>query len=273
MVRKMTETDLLEKIKTSYQSILQEKLVGIYVHGSIAFGCFTWENSDIDFLVVVRAQLSQREKEALIAELLILDEYAPGKGFEMSVVLQNVCKPFVYPTPYELHYSNSYRDRYREDMLGLCAALHGEDKDLAAHMTVINAVGIPLWGPAVEQVFDPVPKADYLDSILYDVADAESEISENPVYFILNLCRVLAYVQEELVLSKKQGGEWGLEHLPEEYRGLLDRAMKSYGANTDVIQGIDGENQEHNGMLGWDVAELKNFACEILEIIGNKMHK
>ena len=231
MKQEMTETELLEKIKISYQSILQEKLVGIYVHGSIAFRCFTWENSDIDFLVVVKESLSQTEKEALISTLLSLDEYAPEKGFEMSVVLQSVCKPFVYPTPYELHYSNSYRERYREDLSGLCESLHGEDKDLAAHVTVINAVGMPLCGPAVEQVFGEVPKADYLDSLLYDVEGAGEDICENPVYFILNLCRVLAYVQEDLVLSKKQGGEWGLIHLPEAYRGLVQAALNEYCGN------------------------------------------
>ena len=148
MKQKRAETELLQKIKSSYQIILQDKLVGIYIHGSIAFQCFTWENSDIDFLVVVKEPLSQKEKEDLISELLELDEYAPQKGFEMSVVLQSVCKPFVYPTPYELHFSNSYRERYREDLAGLCESLHGEDKDLAAHITVINAVGIPLCGPA-----------------------------------------------------------------------------------------------------------------------------
>ena len=68
MKQKRAETELLQKIKSSYQIILQDKLVGIYVHGSIAFQCFTWENSDIDFLVVVNESLSQAEKEALIAE-------------------------------------------------------------------------------------------------------------------------------------------------------------------------------------------------------------
>ena len=29
----------------------QENLTGIYVHGSLAFGCFRWEKSDVDFLV------------------------------------------------------------------------------------------------------------------------------------------------------------------------------------------------------------------------------
>ena len=251
MAQLMTVTELLEKINLSYQTILQEKLVGIYVHGSIAFNCFTWENSDIDFLVVVKEPLSQKEKEDLISELLILDEYAPEKGLEMSVVLQNVCKPFVYPTPYELHYSNSYRESYREDLTGLCESLHGEDKDLAAHITVINAVGIPLCGPAVQQVFGPVPKADYLDSLMYDVEGAREDICENPVYFILNLCRVAAYVQEDLVLSKAQGGVWGLAHLPERYQGLIETALEKYCGGREKTEACDGWQAAQEILVGF----------------------
>ena len=80
----MNEFEILEKIKISYQTILQDKLVGIYIHGSIAFGCFNWEKSDIDFLVVVNEKLNQKEKESLISEILDLDIYCPKKGIEMS---------------------------------------------------------------------------------------------------------------------------------------------------------------------------------------------
>lgn len=263
MSLEMTVAELLEKIKLSYQTILRDKLVGIYVHGSIAFGCFNWVNSDLDFLVVVGETLTQEEKEALIAQLLILDEYAPEKGFEMSVVLRSVCNPFVYPTPYELHYSNSYRDRYREDLGGLCASLSGEDKDLAAHVTVINAVGFPLCGEPVSEVFGRVPKADYLDSILYDVMGAEEEICENPVYFILNLCRVAAYIQDGLVLSKAQGGQWGLKHFPEKYGGLVERAIRLYGTEADVMSETCGGNYKSSGISDWNDAELKKFAGEM----------
>jgi streptomycin 3"-adenylyltransferase len=48
------------------------------------------------------------------------------------------------------------------------------------------------------------------------------------MYLILNLARVLAYKEEQLVLSKKEGGEWALEHLPTEYKSLIETAMTEY---------------------------------------------
>lgn len=229
----MNEFDILENIKTEYHSILKEKLVGIYVHGSIAFECFNWEKSDIDFLVVINERLNQKEKEALITQILNLDEYCPTKGIEMSVVLDKVCKPFVYPTPYELHYSNSYREEYKTNLSGVCEQLNGVDKDLAAHITVINQVGITLYGKEIEEVFVPVSKEFYVDGILYDVENVKEEITENPVYYILNLCRVLAYLQNGLILSKKQGGEWGIENLSNKYTKLVKIAMDCYAGITD----------------------------------------
>ena len=224
----MNERDLLQQVCDAYRRILGEKLVGFYVHGSIAFGCFTWATGDIDFLVAVDAPLSQSEKEALIRVLLDLDADAPPKGFEMSVVLRDVCKPFQYPTPFELHFSNAHRARARADLSAYCRDMHGVDPDLAAHCTVIRHRGETLFGEPIEAVFGEVPRAAYADSILGDVGDAVQDIADNPVYVTLNLCRVLAYLTEDAVLSKQDGGEWGLTHLPEEYHPLLRAALAAY---------------------------------------------
>lgn len=232
----MREFDILEKIKETYQTVLKDKLVGIYVHGSIAFGCFNWDKSDIDFLVVVKEALNQEEKEALISELLILDENCPPKGLEMSVVLDKVCKPFVYPTPFELHFSNTHKERCKSNLTEYCRNMNGVDKDLAAHITVINRVGITLCGKEISEVYEAVPKRDYVDSIWCDIENAEEEIDDNPVYIILNLCRVLAYLEDDVVLSKKQGGEWGRENLPVECRNLIEKALESYQSDTEFVK-------------------------------------
>lgn len=227
----MNERELLRRVCGAYRRILGEKMVGFYVHGSIAFGCFTWATGDIDFLVAVDAPLSQSEKEALIRVLLDLDADAPPKGFEMSVVLRDVCKPFQYPTPFELHFSNAHRARARADLSAYCRDMHGVDPDLAAHCTVIRHRGETLFGKPIETVFGEVPREAYADSILGDVGDAVQDIADNPVYVTLNLCRVLAYLTEGVVLSKQEGGEWGLTHLPEEYHPLLREALAAYAGS------------------------------------------
>lgn len=218
---------LLQSIRENWQKQLGDKLTGIYVHGSIAFGCFRWETSDIDFLAVVEKPLTLSEKEALIRSLLALDACAPVKGLEMSVVLRSVCMPFADPTPFELHYSNTHRESYQRDLCGTCEQLQGVDPDLAAHITVIRHAGLVLCGPPAAQVFGPVPKACYLRSIAGDIGTAAEEIERDPVYYTLNLCRVLAYLKEGTVLSKKQGGEWGIRALPQ-HAPLIRAALDAY---------------------------------------------
>jgi hypothetical protein len=75
-----------------HRQILGDKLTGLYVHGSLAFGCFRWETGDIDYLAVVKEPLSTAEKVGLIEALLRMDRAAPPKGLEMSVVLEQHCR-------------------------------------------------------------------------------------------------------------------------------------------------------------------------------------
>lgn len=111
----------------------------------------------------------------------------------MSVVLSRVCKEFIYPTPFELHYSIAHLKRCQDNLREYCTSMIGTDKDLAAHFTVIKKVGYTILGKQIEEVFGDVPKADYLDSIKIDIENATNDITYNGVYVILNLCRVLAY--------------------------------------------------------------------------------
>jgi len=219
---------VLARIRECCERILRTNLVGVYVHGSLGFGCFRWEVSDIDYIVVVRNSLSSAEKEALIGDILEIDRIAPPKGLEMSVVLEEYCRHFVYPTPYELHFSNAHRQRCIDNLPEYCHVMHGVDSDLAAHFTIIRHVGFTLCGNPIEGVFGEVPRAGYLDSILLDIGSAASDIHTNPVYVILNLCRVLAFVQYGHVLSKQQGAKWGKANLPPDLHPVITAAEDSY---------------------------------------------
>ena len=75
-----------------------------------------------------------------------------------------------------------------------------------------------------------------MDSIWSDIEGAAEEIFENPMYMILNLCRVLAYKKEGLILSKQEGGEWGLENMIQrEYQELIQKALKEYQGGDAMV--------------------------------------
>lgn len=217
------------------REILQDNIVGVYLHGSSVMGCFNPKKSDIDLIVVVDRPLCDTVKREYMDMVVEFNALGPAKGIEMSIVLREVCKPFLYPTPFELHFSAGHLEWYEEAPDDYISKMKGTDKDLAAHFMIINKRGICLYGAPIKEVFAEVPGRDYMDSIWFDVEEAAEEITVYPMYLTLNLARVLAYKEEGLVLSKKEGGEWAIATLPAEYRPLILDAMHEYTTNKDVI--------------------------------------
>ena len=113
--------------------------------------------------------------------------------------------------------------------------MKGEDKDLAAHFTIVNHRGECLYGASIKDIFADVPVQDYIDSIWNDIAEAEEEITDNPLYIILNLARVLAYIRDGLVLSKKEGGEWALKNVHVKYHSLIQDALIEYAEDRNIF--------------------------------------
>lgn len=230
----MDAMKLLSKIAATYQAVLGDELVGVYAHGSLAMGCFRENLSDLDFLVVVSREPTQNQKEAMIQTLLALTPQAPKKGFEMSVVLASSLKPFVYPTPFVLHFSNRHLENAKRDITMYCEGMRGTDVDIAAHCVVTRECGMALLGRPVEEVFGEVDTADYIDSVWLDIEGAEDDVTRDPVYVILNLCRTLGYLATGRVMSKAQGAQWAIDELPIDGARVASQALAAYTEDAPI---------------------------------------
>lgn len=230
----MTKEELLDGFVEQSKAILGDNLAGIYLHGSAVMGCFNPDRSDLDLIVVVNGPADDAVKREYMEMVVAYNALGPAKGIEMSVVQRSVCDPFVYPTPFELHFSEAHLAWYRTDPEDYIRKMKGTDKDLAAHFTVISRRGKCLYGAPIREVFGEVPAGDYLDAIRNDIAEAPEEITKDTVYLTLNLARVLAYKEEGLVLSKREGGEWALGHVPAEYHPLVRGALREYAESVPM---------------------------------------
>ena len=222
---------LLERFTGMCRDLFGEDLVGVYLHGSLAMGCFNPEKSDIDLLIVVEEEPSDSVKRAFLEETVRFNAEAPEKGIELSIVTRDAVKPFRYPTPFVFHFSTGHLERVLEEPEDYVRTMKGTDKDLAAHVTITRRYGKTLYGPPIPEVFGEVSREEYLDSLWYDIESAAEDMEEAPVYVTLNLCRVLAYVREGKILSKKEGGEWGFAHVPEAFRPQVEAALLYYTKN------------------------------------------
>lgn len=98
---------ILDKIVNTSKQIFGEELTGIYLHGSLAMGCFHPDKSDIDLILVIKDSVSDGQKRRLMDILVELNETGPRKGLEFSMVTEEACRSREYPTPFELHFSPS----------------------------------------------------------------------------------------------------------------------------------------------------------------------
>ena len=227
--------DLLTHFTHISQSSFSHNLTGVYLHGSLAMGCFNPQKSDLDLLLVLDEEPSDETKLSFMEQVVRLNQEAPAKVLELSIVTKAAVKPFQYPTPFVLHFSPMHLGWFQQDPKGYVAHMKGDDPDLAAHCTILLQYGKVLYGAPIPEIFGEVPKAAYLDSIWQDVSGAEEDILRDPMYITLNLCRVMAYVRQSLVLSKQEGGQWGLNHLPVQHHALIRQALRCYASDISMV--------------------------------------
>jgi streptomycin 3"-adenylyltransferase len=153
----------------------------------------------------------------------------------MSIVTEKSLRKIRYPSPFELHYSDSWRDRF----------LNGEvdwnnqkyDEDLVMHYLAIRHRGIRLYGPAILDIFPDIPREMWIKSMVNDLVYIREQITTgHTTYAVLNPCRNLALIREGRLLSKKEGGEWALTNLPDEFIPIISQALADYKNNRGTFR-------------------------------------
>jgi hypothetical protein len=175
------------------------------------------------------------EKRRLIELLLALSggrfPTATGRPIELDFVVASEIRPWRYPPTFDFHYSELLRDRFE----------HGDrepwpsrtNRDLASALTMVLLGDRPLVGAGPADVFDPVPRADYLDAILRDTGTVDEYLPWDTRNVVLTLPRIWSAVATDEVHSKASAARWALERMPEEHRAVLERAVSAYRGDTD----------------------------------------
>ncbi|WP_075619392.1 aminoglycoside adenylyltransferase domain-containing protein [Paenisporosarcina indica] len=242
----------IENIANVFAEEIEDNLVGVYLHGSLAMGCFNPKTSDVDLLVICRKEISNNTKKRIIKKLLTLTQGYRNQ-LETSIILERYLTDFVYPTPFELHY---FHPKYLTDETYICGGEGFYDPDLAGHIVVTNQRGATIIGKDLKEVFKPIDMQYYVESIFNDIQDANSGITDNPVYFTLNLCRVMYFLKEGTISSKKEGGEWGISNLPSNFRSIVEQCLNVY---CGVTKKVHISNDELFQFANWMLSECKQL--------------
>lgn len=242
-------------VASAIVDVLAEVVVGVYLHGSLAMGSFYRPKSDLDLLVVAADPLDGDVRRQLAASLLACHDRRPIiGGLELSVITAEAATSPVHPMPYELHFSEEYTETVR----GGGSGPSGTDPDLPANFMAARERGQALAGPPPGEVLDAVDADGFLAAIADDLAWIlhDGGIHESPFYAVLNCCRALhlAEIDDVVVLSKKEGGRWALDIVPERHRSLVRQSLDCYRSGAD-IEASDRRTHGHD----WDHQQLEAF--------------
>lgn len=228
----------IERFSENITHILGDNLTGVYLHGSLAMGCFNPARSDLDLLVITQKGMTPETRRDAASAVLAASSHP--NLIEVSFVRLSCLHPWQYPTPFDFHFSEEWREKTSQelsngDWQSWDSAALPTDPDLAAHITITRARGIGLVGKPILDVFPPIPRADYIDSIIADFDFARRGMADNPVYAVLNFCRIYGYLREGRIDSKDEAGVWALDHLPSDYHALISAALDTYRDDTPHI--------------------------------------
>jgi predicted nucleotidyltransferase len=175
--------NFISKLQKEIIEIINDNFIGFYIHGSLAMGGFNPNSSDIDVLVVTNKSMTVKTKRKL-AQFFLNFSNSPFP-VEISFLSKEQLKGWQHPCPFDFHYSEFWRERYEDDLLRDTYKFINNDiktdTDLAAHITITNHRGICLKGEPSDEVFLPVPRSDYISSIVGDFQECLENIEAEPI--------------------------------------------------------------------------------------------
>lgn len=239
---------VLRETLSNIHAILGGNLVGIYLYGSLAMGCFQPKSSDIDVILVVKEKLPEEQGRRILEHLKAA--CSRERRVELSIIGADVVRNPRYPLLVDLHYE--YWGNVFENE---------EDKEILSNLYTTKERGFCVWGAPISDVFAKIPARYHLRSVIQDIQHTRRHLHDKPedagynvaVYWVLSSCRILAFIREGRVLSKLEGGQWGLANPPEKHHSLIERALALYQGKKD------------NGF--WNSKELDAFADYMTDVI------
>jgi predicted nucleotidyltransferase len=195
--------DVATRLARDVQTILDENLVAVILHGSLVLDAFVPGQSDVDLLIVVADPLSEDDTAALRDAAA-----ATGSSVDLRVVTEDTASaPSVSPVVelgVELHESYSY------------ANSGAVERDLLVELSLARARGRSLLGPPPDEVLGAVPDdwvVAYGDELLGQWVGRIGEVEQTD-QMTFAACRIWRFAAERVHCSKTAAAGWALERDP-----------------------------------------------------------
>lgn len=219
MLKKQLEDSLL-LLKTIFGS----DLLGVYLYGSSLLGGLQ-KYSDVDILVITNRKATLEEKTRLIRNLLEISGIymkGPKLPIEMTLVEKGAINPWRYPPLFYFQYGEWLREFFEKGTIKQSQTY--EMPDLAVILTQVLLKSETLWGLTPEELLPQVPYHDFMKAMLEDLDRLLADLENDTRNVLLTLARIWSTLETDRIRSKPAAADWVIEHLPEMYQPVINRA-------------------------------------------------
>jgi hypothetical protein len=213
---------LIADVSARLQSVLGQKLVGLYLYGSLVAGDFDYEISDIDLLAATATAIKANELERLKTMHAEIENANPqwNSRIETAYVSRAALQTF-----------KTQKSRIANISPGEPLHFLDAGRDWLLNWYFVREYGITLFGEAPEMVIAPISKKEYIEAVREQARQRAENIEKAKfsrpfqAYLIMTFCRALYAVETGEQASKKHAASWVKNRFPE-YAGLIENAFE-----------------------------------------------
>lgn len=226
---------LLERLLAEMHGILGDKLIGLYLYGSLVWGDFDNTVSDVDLLAAIADDLTPEEFLALQQMHLSMVHSLPvwDNRIEIAYLSLDALKTY----------------RTKRSNLGIISPgepFHIIDAgiDWLMNWYMVRTYGKTLYGPPPETLIDPVSAEEFSESLVehakyWRTWGEDVEHRGSQAYAIMTMCRALyTTTHQGEQVSKVKAARWAAEQMPE-WAGLIENALYWRSVQTTPDDTID----------------------------------
>ncbi|WP_165763880.1 nucleotidyltransferase domain-containing protein [Halalkalibacter urbisdiaboli] len=195
---------------------------GVYLYGSIALGAFNENKSDIDFIVLLKRELTNEELQNLKTCHSYLRKQKWGKRLDgMYLYYKDIGKLNHHITPYP-YCSN-----------GKIKLGHWDVNNIT--WWLLKNHGIQIMGPSISSLNVKVEWNNLFETMSYNINQYWYQKSKKPYLFLFSdmvefavttLCRIIYSLNNEAIISKDAAVKYVLYTFPDKWELLLRETIR-----------------------------------------------
>ncbi len=212
---------LIEELSAEIKSVLGDKLIGVYVYGSLIWGDFDHDISDIDMLAALDTDVTDTE----LADLEAMHDRFVGKypDWNDRIEVQYFSKEGL---------QNFKMRAYRMANISPGEPLHIIEAGSEWFMNwyFVLTYGQTIFGPPPSKLIPSLTKEEFIATTIKDAKHWKDHIRNTQnsrpyqAYAVMTLCRALYTVRYGEQVSKKKAAEWAVRKFPQ-YADLIHRSF------------------------------------------------